>query len=220
MAAQELNKQQAHWETMYTEDDEMFGAEPSEPAILAAKLFKSKGKTTILELGGGQGRDTFYFAQNGFNVVVLDYSETGIHAIQQKANALGLSDKITAIVHDVRTPLPFSADSFDACFSHMLFCMAITTQELAALSKEILRVLKPNGLNFYTARNTHDAHFQQGVHHGEDLYEMFGFIVHFFSEEKVRLLAEGYDIVSIDEFEEGELPRVLYRVVLQKPDAQ
>lgn len=45
---------------------------------------------------------------------------------------------------------------------------------------------------------------------------MGGFIVHFFRREKVELLAEGYEIVSIDEFEEGSLPRKLFRVTLRK----
>jgi hypothetical protein len=33
----------------------------------------------------------------------------------------------------------------------------------------------------------------------------------------VELLAGGYEIVAIDEFEEGELPRRLFRVTLRKP---
>jgi hypothetical protein len=38
--------------------------------------------------------------------------------------------------------------------------------------------------------------------------------VHFFSREKVEHLAKGYEILSIDEFEEGGLPRQLFRVAL------
>ena len=47
------------------------------------------------------------------------------------------------------------------------------------------------------------------------MYEEVGFIVHFFSEQKVKQLAEGYQIVDIEEFEEGELPRKLFRVTLR-----
>jgi len=36
------------------------------------------------------------------------------------------------------------------------------------------------------------------------MYEISGgFIVHFFSRDKVEHLARGFEIVSIDEFEEG-----------------
>ena len=48
------------------------------------------------------------------------------------------------------------------------------------------------------------------------MYECGGFIVHFFSREKVERLAEGFEIASVDEFEEGELPRKLFLVTLRK----
>lgn len=99
----------------------------------------------------------------------------------------------------------------------MLYCMALTTPELEFLSKEILRVLKPGGLSIYTVRNTTDAHYRTGIHRGEDMWEIGGgFIVHFFSKEKVEHLAKGYEIVNIEEFEEGELPKKLFLVTLQK----
>jgi SAM-dependent methyltransferase len=194
----------------------MFGLEPSEAAQKAAESFIREGKTKVLELGGGQGRDTVFFARSGFQVYVLDYSETGVEEIGQKARALGLSQSIIPSCHDVRKPLPFEDGSFDACYSHMLYCMALTAEELESLSREIRRVLRPGGLSVYTVRHTGDPHYGKGIHRGEDRYEMNGFIVHFFSREKVNHLAEGYEVVSIDEFEEGRLPRKLFRVTLRK----
>jgi len=43
-----------------------------------------------------------------------------------------------------------------------------------------------------------------------------GFIVHFFSEEKVEFLAKGYEVVEIIEFEEGLLPRKQFRATMRK----
>ena len=43
-----------------------------------------------------------------------------------------------------------------------------------------------------------------------------GFTVHYFSREKIEHLARGYEIVSVDEFEEGRRPRKLFRVTLRK----
>jgi SAM-dependent methyltransferase len=130
---------------------------------------------------------------------------------------MGLSDLIVTLKHDVREPLPFENETFDACYSHMLYCMALTTAELEFLSSEIKRVLKPGGLNIYTARHTRDAQYNTGIHRGEDMYEIAGgFIVHFFSREKVKRLAEGYQNFEVEEFEEGELPRKLYLVTMRK----
>ncbi|MGA2315805.1 MAG: class I SAM-dependent methyltransferase [Thermodesulfobacteriota bacterium] len=211
-----LNGQHRHWEDMLLNKPEMFGTERSDPAQKAAELFKKEGSTKILELGGGQGRDTIFFAQNGFQVYVLDYCESGVETITQKAKESGVSKSITAACHDVRKPLPFDDESFDACYSHMLYCMALTTAELEFLSDEIRRVLKPNGLNIYTVRNTNDPHYRTGVHQGEEIYEIGGFVIHFFSKEKVEHLAKGFEILSVDEFEEGTLPKRLFRVTLRK----
>lgn len=211
-----LDTQRQHWETTFSEEAEFFGEEPSYPAQKAAELFKKEGKTKILELGAGQGRDTFYLARNGFQVYVVDYCEGGIEAIKEKAQHLGLSQSITAVCHDVRKPLPFDDGSFDGCYSHMLFCMAFTTRELEFLSREAGRVLKPDGINVYTVRTTKDKHYGAGIHRGEDMYEVGGFIVHFFSKEKIEHLAKGYKVEGVEEFKEGELPRKLYLVTLRK----
>ena len=99
----------------------------------------------------------------------------------------------------------------------MLYCMALTTEELEFLCSEVKRVLRPGGLNIYTARHTGDAHYRTGIHRGEDMYEIAGdFIVHFFSKEKVERLTKGYKSLEIEEFEEGDLPRKLYMVTMKK----
>ena len=56
----------------------------------------------------------------------------------------------------------------------------------------------------------------KGIHHGEGLYESGGFVVHFFSAETVERLADDYQIVEIERFNEGALPRDLSRVTLRK----
>ncbi len=211
-----LNAQRQRWQETFSEMPEMFGAEPSDPARRAADLFEREGLKTVLELGCGQGRDTLYFAKRGLRVHALDYSEQGIEALAGKARETGFSTRIVTGIHDVRNPLPFADESFGACYSHMLFCMALTTGQLQSLSEEIRRVLQPGGICVYTVRHTEDAHYRKGVPRGEDMYETGGFIVHFFSREKVEILAKRYEIANIDPFEEGELPRKLFRVTLKK----
>ncbi|GKT12102.1 MAG: hypothetical protein ISEC1_P1077 [Thiomicrorhabdus sp.] len=211
-----LSKQEQHWEKMLSSKPEMFGDLRSHSASKAAEIFMEEGVKNILELGAGQGRDTMFFAQNGLQVQVLDYSESGVKAINEKADRQGLSKLVIAKTHDIRNPLPFENETFDACYSHMLYCMALTTKELEYLNSEIRRVLKSNGLNIYTVRHVGDADYGTGIHQGEDMYEVGGFIVHFFSKEKVEQLSKGYEIVEIDEFEEGSLPRKLFRVTMRK----
>ena len=211
-----LDKQAQHWENTFINRPETFGVSPSAAAIRAAEIFNKKDITNILELGAGQGRDTLFFAQKGFHIQVLDYSQTGLDNIIKKAKTLGVDKLITGKIHDVRNPLPFTDEKFGGCFSHMLYCMALTTKELKFLSDEIHRVLKNGGVNIYTVRHTGDGDYKNGIHRGEDLYESGGFIVHFFSKEKVKQLSNGFDIVNIENFEEGKFPRKLFRVTLKK----
>ena len=211
-----LDKQAQHWENTFINRPETFGVSPSAAAIKAAETFNKEGVTNILELGAGQGRDTLFFAQKGFHIQVLDYSQTGLDNIIKKAKTLGVDKLITGKIHDVRDSLPFTDEKIGGCFSHMLYCMALTTKELKFLSDEIHRVLKNGGVNIYTVRHTGDGDYKNGIHRGEDLYESGGFIVHFFSKEKVKQLSNGFDIVNIENFEEGKFPRKLFRVTLKK----
>ena len=117
---------------------------------------------------------------------------------------------------DIRKEFTFIEKNFDGCYSHMLYCMALTLNELEALNYKINLKLKEDGINIYTVRNTSDGDFQKGLHIGEDLYEMNGFIVHFFSDEKIKKLLNGYKNLEIIRFDEGNFPRRLSMVINQK----
>ena len=100
--------------------------------------------------------------QNNINVTALDYSKVGINQIKKRSSVFNKYKNIKTKCHDVRLKFPFEKNSFDACFSHMLYCMALTKKELLFLSKELNRILKPGGLNIYTVRNFDDGDYKKG----------------------------------------------------------
>jgi hypothetical protein len=65
-------------------------------------------------------------------------------------------------------------------------------------------------------RTTADAHFGIGIDHGDDRWEMGGFIVHFFDRQLIDRLASGWELLAVDAFEEGKLPRRLAAVTMRK----
>ena len=216
MDQEKLNQQSWHWEDSFSCKPEMFGLEPSIVAKKSIKLFEEKNINNIVELGAGLGRDTIFFAQNSIRVEALDYSPSAIKIINKKINENNLENFISAKVFDVRKKLPFRDNSIEACYSHMLYCMAFSNTNLKNLNDEICRILKPGGINIYTVRHIHDGDYKNGKHIGEDLYENDGFIVHFFSKNKVNQLSKGFQVLDIEEFEEGRFPRKLFKVTLKK----
>ncbi len=211
-----LNRQSQHWETNFSNKPEMFGLEPSLPAKKALDIFKKNNCSKIVELGAGLGRDSIYFGKNLINVTALDYSKNGIKVINEKIKKENLTSSISTLKFDIREDLPFESNSVDACYSHMLYCMALTQKDLDKLNSEIHRILKPGGINIYTVRNTYDGDYKKGIHRGEDLYEIDGFIIHFFSKDKILNLTSGFKNISIDYFEEGSFPRKLYFICNKK----
>lgn len=204
-----------HWEAMLSANPDMFGLDPSEAGYYAASRFVVEELTEILELGAGQGRDTLGFLRAGLQVHALDYAGNALAGVEAVAGP-ELVGRLTTTAHDVRRPLPFADGSFDACYSHMLFTMALTTTELEHLAGEVHRVLRPGGLCVYTVRHTGDAHYGAGRDLGDNLYENGGFVVHFFDRALVKHLATGFELDDITDFEEGGLPRRLWRVTMRR----
>jgi len=211
-----LNQQSNYWESNFCSKPKMFGSDPSTAAINALKKFKDENIDEIIELGAGLGRDTIFFAENKIKVEALDYSQTAIKIIKKKAKDNNFLKLISTKHFDVRGRLPYKDNSVKGVFSHMLYCMALTNAEIKKLNNELLRILKPGGINIYTVRNISDGDYMKGTYIGEDMYENDGFIINFFSEKKVNSLLEGFKNLSTTKFEEGNFPRKLFLVKNKK----
>ncbi|MFD7460715.1 MULTISPECIES: class I SAM-dependent methyltransferase [unclassified Streptomyces] len=209
--------QREHWQHTYGSHPGMYGQAPSAPARHAAIVFRASGGREVLELGAGHGRDTLFFAREGFTVQATDFSATGLEQLRQAARDQDVAERVATVVHDVREPLPLADASVDGVFAHLLLCMALSSEEIHGVVGEIRRVLRPGGSLVYTVRHTGDAHYGAGTAHGDDIYEHGGFAVHFFPRHLVDTLADGWTLDEVHAFEEGELPRRLWRVTQTVP---
>ena len=216
MDQNKLNQQSNYWETNFLAKPEMFGSMPSKAALSALKKLKEENIEEIVELGAGLGRDTIHFAENKIKVEALDYSSAAIKIIGKKVKEKNLSSLVTTKFFDVRHKLPYKDNSIKGFYSHMLYCMALTNSNIEKLNNEILRVLKPGGINIYTVRHIDDGDYKKGIHRGEDMYENDGFIVNFFSKEKINSLHKGFKNLSTTKFEEGSFPRKLFLIQNKK----
>jgi len=199
------------WDNVYQKDSSFFGEEPSNLAIASYQKMKDSIKE-LLELGCGQGRDCLFFASKGMTVKTLDYSKVAVDAVVEKATNKGLS--IKAITCDARSGIPFSDGKFDAVYSHMFFNMNFTKAELRFLFDDVKRVLKPNGMHFFSVRSDKDRLYGTGKQIGDGIYDINGFQIRFFTKHDIEVLSSGFKIEDISEgFED---PASLYLVTAKK----
>ncbi|MFL6384902.1 MAG: class I SAM-dependent methyltransferase [Nitrososphaeraceae archaeon] len=198
------------WNKVYKTDNSFFGEEASNFALLSFNHMKANNVKKVLELGAGHGRDTMFFASNGIEVDALDYSLVAIDILNKIAKDKRLP--IKSQTFDVKNPLPFADGYFDAAYSHMLFNMRFSEDELHFAFSEIRRVLKPEGLNFLSVRNRHDKSYGKGVEVDKEIFDIDGFQIRFFAEREIQDLisAEGFEILWIKE--EYEEPVTIYLV--------
>jgi SAM-dependent methyltransferase len=200
------------WDKVYKSDSTFFGEEPSSFALLCFNHMKTNNVKKVLELGSGHGRDTTFFASNGLDVEALDYSSVAVQTLDKSAKEKRLPIKLR--IFDVKNPLPFQDGYFDAIYSHMLFNMRFSLDELHFVFSEIRRVLKPKGLNFFSVRNHNDKSYGTGVEIDKGIYDINGFQIRFFTENEIRDLTKGFEILWIRE--EYEEPVTLYLVSNRK----
>ncbi len=146
-----------------------------------------QGKT-LLDLGCGDGRDAIAFADAGFSVTAVDYSESGI------AKLKSARPDIRAMQADIRE-LQFPEGSFDVVYAHLslhYFDDATTRTVL----ERIRMWLKPRGFFFVKCKSTKDPLYGKGKKIGPDMYAE-GHLRHFFSEDYLREMLAGYDILKL-----------------------
>lgn len=87
------------WEDEYKNSELLWGMKPNSTLTQYAELVPAEGK--VLDIGIGEGRNAFFFAQKGFAVEGIDLSETAIKRCLAISEKLQL--KIEAKVDDIIT---------------------------------------------------------------------------------------------------------------------
>jgi SAM-dependent methyltransferase len=197
------------WDKVYSNDSAFFGEEPSDFAQKCYGDFKRYDVKRLLELGCGQGRDSIFFASKCLDVYAVDSSKVAIENINQKIRGKNISLHLSQI--EVRQTLPFDSSHFDAVYSHMFYNMRFIDEELKFLFKESSRVLKNNGLLYFSVRSDKDVLYNKGKKIDSNIYEINGFQIRFFTKPQIKsVLSNHFEIKKI---EEGyEVPVSLYFV--------
>jgi hypothetical protein len=93
--------------------------------------------------------------------------------------------------------------------------MRFTDKELRFLFSESSRVLKNNGLLYFSVRSDKDVQYNKGKKIDDKIYEINGFQIRFFTKEQIEsFLANYFEIKTIEE--SYEVPVSLYFVYCYK----
>lgn len=134
------------WDKIYKDKGRFFEIPHPDIDKFIKLLNKQKGKK-VLDFGSGTGRHVVCLAQNGFEVVGIDISKTGI----KMTNKWLVDEKLKAklIVRDISKPIPYTDSYFDGVISTQVIHHG-EKQVVINTINEITRVVKPGGIIFIT----------------------------------------------------------------------
>lgn len=129
------------YDSRYSKKEFYWGMKPHNLVVDSIQHLPSNAK--VLDLGCGEGKDSFFLAKNNFDVTAIDFSEEGIKKLNKFAKKEKLN--IKADVSDVETYLQ-DCGEFDAIFA-MDVLQFIDQKNIFNVIKKIQSRTKPEGLN-------------------------------------------------------------------------
>jgi cyclopropane fatty-acyl-phospholipid synthase-like methyltransferase len=196
----------AFWDSVYSSDNEFFGENESVLARRSLSLLNENNCKTILELGCGQGRDTVFFARNGFNIRAFDCSGKAISQLNEAIQNWGLDKRVQAMQADLsRAELLQIREgtNVDAVFSHLFLCMPFDDIQLRNLFDLAYDILNPHGLHIFSIRDKkRDKMYGTGTKVAKDTFMINGFSVRFFAEDEILNFNNKFDLIKLEQAEE------------------
>ena len=167
---------------------------PSLFATEVATYLPSSGN--LLELGAGQGQDSRFFAELGYDVTSSDLPEIITRAKAQQDNAL--TRHIAYQEVDLRQELPFPDDQFDVVYAHLsihYFNSEITLR----LINEVQRILKPNGIFTFLVNSQSDPEYTTVDELEPGFLAVGDMTKRYFSLDSTREYMKYFDTILLDD---------------------
>ncbi len=180
---------------------------PNENVIRFVKRNVKDTNKVILDFGCGAGRNAIALAQEGYNVIAMDYSKQAIELAVQKAKANNID--IDFRINSDTIPLqPGSVDVIVANGS--LFYSSVT--ETIEMLRKLKNIMSEDGIFWADWRTKEDSLYGMGKEIEPNFFEMNkesgreGCSYHFFDEKQLREIYKEteLEIISFDKFEYTE----------------
>ena len=127
-------------------ENEKIWKDPAEETYYLVQRWENQGKKELLDIGCGLGRNTIFFAKQGFSVHTFDISEDAVKRTREfaKEENVYIDIKQGDMIH-----IPYEANSMDCVYSRNVISHT-DTEGVKKIISEIKRVLKENGECYLT----------------------------------------------------------------------
>ena len=169
---------------------------------------------TILDLGCGDGNDTFYLLSRGKDVIACDQSEIALKNVRKHFR------NIETMKFNMLDGIPFADNAFEIVIAD-LSLHYFTTEDTNNIIQEIKRVLKPEGHILLRVNSINDTNHGagQGKEIEPHLYENNNMLKRFFDVADICVFFKEFAIEYINEelMHRYEKPKWVFKVSVKKP---
>lgn len=177
---------------------------PSEVLIRFLKInYNNPANVRVLDLGCGNGRNSFAAQSLGLDVWMVDYSDEALNRL----TARGISPERLHKLDISMDTFPFANGFFDCVFS-LLVLYHIRKKELQMVLNKVTQVLKPGGFmvcnflpeeHWLNVPDRKDSYLQNEawISHSHDTSIKSKILCEFYTREELESIFSGYAKVKI-----------------------
>lgn len=193
------------WERIFAEEGRVF-TEKLPAQVEFTERFQQHGFQKVLDLGCRNGRHVIALCSQGFEVIGLDISKTGLDLTQQWLKEVDLTAHL--VLADTRLPLPLPDNAVEGIISTQVIHHAYQAEVQLAIN-EIYRVLKVGGLAFVTVPSWNRSHKKSLKIEKHTILPLEGSEAglphHIFSKKRLRRAFKAFKINEISFRDNGNI---------------
>ncbi|HEX9758664.1 MAG TPA: class I SAM-dependent methyltransferase [Nitrospiria bacterium] len=210
------SRQKKYFEEAYKTGEHGWPVEEPSPFVIdfLRKVSLPGKHLRVLDLGCGEGRHTFLFAQKGWRTVGVDYQPLALERANKIAKQKNIRPGFSFVLGDL-SHLPFRFQSFDALVDFGVL-HHVPRRDTPHYLKTVISLLKSNGFFLLSCFSVKFKHFPGEkrkrnwlIHRGH--YDRF-----FKKTDFSKIFGNFFSILDIEEERQGSYS--FYNVLLRKRD--